>query len=129
MGFNPFSNTLTLGLLATTGLAGFALQNATPNILTWTAPNDGNMHRVVVVSTLIVTSAETGGEITVNYTDPSNVARQRLLYAAALGTGISTPAGNTPTLINVYPGTTVVVQQFTALSAGAAGLWAELWGS
>ena len=52
-------------LVATTGVNGFMLQNATPNILSWTAPNDGNMHRLIVFATLHVTSSETGGKVLV----------------------------------------------------------------
>ena len=61
MSLQPFATAPNLGLLASTfaagGLAGFALQNATPNILTWTAPNDGNYHRVVVAASIGVTSS------------------------------------------------------------------------
>ena len=48
-------------LVATTGVNGFALQNGTPTILTWTPPNDGQVHRVLLIAQENVTVAETGG--------------------------------------------------------------------
>ena len=114
-------------LLATTGIGGFALQDATPTILSWTAPSDGNMHRILTLGLLRVTSAETGGEIQSNGTSPDGSAF----------TGFTNDAGSHgssghytldifPVLI--APGTTYYTVQTSALTAGAAVLWAEIWG-
>ena len=47
--------------VATTGPNGFALQNGTPTILEWTAPNDGKLHVVLTALLVVVTNPETGG--------------------------------------------------------------------
>jgi hypothetical protein len=133
MTLQPFADAPILGLLASTfpvsGAAGFALQNATPNILTWTAPNDGQMHRVVVISEMNVTSAQTGGEVNLSFNEPDGTLRSRLLYSGGLAAGFVQPSGNTPTLTLVAPGSVVILLQATAQTAGTAVLWAELWGS
>ena len=114
-----------LVLQATTGVAGFALQNATPTIISWTAPNDGNLHRFIVICSLDVSSAETGGAVSLVCTPPGAGAQTTSLYAGGLGTG---PAYNTQERL-VQPGTTVTVEQSSALTGGAATVWAEIWGS
>jgi len=129
----PFADAPILGLLASTfplsGTAGFALQNGTPNILTWTAPADGQMHRFMLISEMNVTSAQTGGEINVSFTEPDGVFRTRLLYTGTLAAGFVQPSGDTPTLTLVAPGSVTTLFQQSAQTAGAAVLWAEIWGS
>jgi hypothetical protein len=117
-------------LLATTGAAGFTLQNATPTILSWTAPNDGQLHRVTCFGMLHVTSAETGGQISIQYFGPFGGASAHTSQILAAGLGTDT-AGQAPSFFNVSVGggTTVSILQSTALTAGAAVLWAEIWGS
>lgn len=115
-----------LSLQATTGSSGFALQNGTPTILSWTAPADGQPHRVVLVTENIVTVAETGGQCSVNFTPPSGAAQSAVVYGGALGVGYRGPNN---TGFTVAPGTTVTFTQSTALTAGAATVFAELWGS
>lgn len=117
---------LALAQEAATGLAGFALQNATPTILTWTTPADGKIHRLFFVAQLVVTSLETGGQILLNFTDPSSVVRNRAQFPGGSAAGLFIPADEQMWL--VAPNTTVTVTQNTALTAGAATLWAELWG-
>jgi len=113
----------SLSLQATTGLAGFALQDATPTIISWTAPNDGNLHRFIVICSLDVSSAETGGAVSLVCTPPGVGVQTTSLYAGGLGTG---PAYNTQQRL-VQPGTTVTVEQSSALTGGAATVWAEIW--
>ena len=115
--------------VGSTGLPGFTLINGSINIFSWTPPNDGNMHRVAIFSSLTVTSAETGGKIAVNFNDPSNTAQSRQLYGPGLGIGYNNPSSGSPLLVPVYPGVPVVLVQATALTVGAAQLWAEMWGS
>ena len=101
-----------LALLGTTGLSGFALQNATPTIFTWTAPNDGNMHRVTLFGTLIVASTETGGALSLNLTDASNTGRSPVVFAGGLGSGNKLlPSG---LMFTVYPDTAVSLVQTCA---------------
>jgi hypothetical protein len=117
-----------LRLLATTGINGFALQNGTPNILTWQPPNDGNMHRLLLVVSMQVTSAETGGAISVNYALPNGNAAGHTLFSAGQAVGNPLPAQilTAQTIGGMSP---VTLAQSSALTAGAATLWAEIWGS
>jgi hypothetical protein len=123
----PATGPAYLTMVATTGTAGVALQNATPTFLTWTAPNDGSMHRLVVFSEMNVASTETGGLVNVGFNDPAGGARTRQLYAAGLASGFQEPAGVTPMLNLVAPGSVCTLTQGSALTAGAATMWAEFW--
>lgn len=117
-------------LLATTGASGFALQNATPTIITWTAPNDGLLHRVTLYGLLHVATNETGGVVSFQYTGPFGgaAAHTSQIFAGSLA---SDTTGVAPSFFNVVvgPGTTVSILQTSALTAGAATVYAELWGS
>lgn len=119
-----------LALLATTnatGTSGFAKTNGTPTIISWTAPNDGNMHRVIVNAVQHVTSAETGGAVTVTWTAPDGTTgTSQSLYSGGAGTGSVKAAGVANALIG--PNTTVAVAQTSALTAGATTVWAEIYG-
>lgn len=125
----PFAVAPVLGLLATTqtatGTTGFALQNATPTILTWTAPNDGNLHRVICIVNGYVSSAETGGAVTLNTVLPNGQAATPNILAGGAGTG---PLAGSALRI-VGAGQPVTLAQSSALTAGTAVIWAELWGS
>jgi hypothetical protein len=113
-------------LQATTGVGGYTLINGTGNILTWTPPNDGAMHRMILVSTLEVTSAETGGQVNLTYSDPGGTSHTQTPYAAALGAGGHISAAF---IVPVEANQAVTLAQASALMAGAAVLWAEIWGS
>jgi hypothetical protein len=116
--------------LATTGTAGFALTNGTPNIISWTAPNDGAIHMFVCVSVAHVTSTETGGTVVVTYQSPVSGAANHFsqILAGALSTDTNGQTGTTIFAL-VQPGTTVTVQQTSALTGGAATVYVELWGN
>jgi hypothetical protein len=125
------SNTWTplgtgIGLLATTGTAGFALQNATATILSWTAPNDGNLHRVIIYASMEVTSTETGGLIQVAFTPPGGTVGDFQLFASGQNTGARVPSAFN---LIIGAGTTIAIDQNSALTAGAAVMYAEIWGS
>lgn len=109
-----------------TAVAGFALQNGTPNILTWNVPNDGLNHRFIVVCTIVVTVAETGGAINVAFTPPGAGINSAQLTAG--GSGIGSVNANYRAGI-ASPGTTVQVNQSSALTLGAASVFAEIWAS
>jgi hypothetical protein len=115
--------------LASTGAAGFALQDATPTIISWTAPSDGNMHRVLLNTIIHVTSAQTGGAVTITHVAPDGTSSTDTPFAGGLGTGITKPAAIGNGMFPVEAGSTVTVAQSSAQTAGAATLWAELWGS
>lgn len=122
----PVFPATALGPLLATPAGGYALQNGTPTILTWVAPSDGNNHRVELFGQLVVTSAETGGQVSVTYTDPAGNAHTVTLVAAGQGTG---PASLAVTRFVIKSGSTFTVSQSTALTAGAGTLWCEIWGS
>jgi hypothetical protein len=117
-----------LQLRAATGVAGFALQDATPTILSWTAPNDGNKHRAEIFFSAAVQSAVTGGEIAFTYTlDGMNAGDIILLYANSMYTGTYPPVN--PAAVMIDPGTTISVMQQSAMTGGDCIVWAEIWGS
>lgn len=109
--------------VAATPVAGVALVNGTPNIVSWTAPNDGQLHRVLVMSSQQVTTAETGGAVAFDFTAPSGTARAFTIFAAAQPTG---DFSNFQGLL-VKANTTAVLTQSSALTAGAATVWCEIW--
>jgi hypothetical protein len=123
-----------LRLLATTGAAGFSLQNGTPNMLSWTAPNDGQLHRVMLVYLEHVTVAKTGGQVTFGSQNaggagtitPDGVAAWSTVANGGETTG-ARQAANVSDLI-VGPGRTVFLFQASALTLGASIAWAEIWG-
>jgi hypothetical protein len=115
-----------LGPVATTGPTGFALQNGTPSIISWTTPSDGNLHRVTMFITWDVTSTETGGAFGMTWTAPDGGAGALALSAGGSAAGAHTP---TPFSAVCRAGTTVTLAQTSALTGGAATLWAEMWGS
>ena len=117
-----------LKLLAATPAAGFALQNGTPNILTWTAPADGKLHRVFLWAMKVVSSAETGGAIGYQWTTPdgshfSNYGIDVGGNAAGFATQYAQPWN-----LMVESGSTITLNQTSALTAGASIEWAEFWG-
>lgn len=117
-------------VLATTGPNGFALQNATPIILSWTAPADGQWHLVSMPGNINVTSPMTGGGIVLNALNPGIDA----------GTGGLDWPGGYPAVstlqfgsflyglqaLLVQPGQTVQLTQSIPLTAGAATVYTSL---
>jgi len=114
-----------LASLATTGPAGFPLQDATPTILTWTAPADGFIHRVLVNCAWHVTSTETGGVVQVEITLPDGTTKGNELSAGGQAGGEYFSL----TGYLVEPGSSVSLDQTSALTAGAALWWAEFYGA
>lgn len=122
----PGSASPTLALQAATPVAGVALINGTQNIITWTAPNDGLLHRVLVFINASVTVSETGGACGTSITSPDGTTH----VPGTLGGGST--AGSLPNVTQslfVKAGTTVTVQQTSALTAGTAVVWADIWAS
>lgn len=112
--------------LATTGTTPYTLVNGTGNILTWTAPNDGALHRVTVIANLVVTSTETGGAIGVSsLLSPNGSSHSPGLFSGGSGAGLT----QVTVTYFVQAGATFTLAQTSALTGGAAVLWAELWGS
>lgn len=111
-------------LAAETPAGGFALQNATPVVYTWTTPNDGNLHGFEAYAALTVTLAETGGATKVLWTI-NGVAQQATVFANALAVGTTV---NTVQAV-ADPNTTVTLQQTSALTAGASKIFSVLYGT
>jgi hypothetical protein len=126
MTFVPFASPTPLQIQAATPAAGFALQNGTPTIISWTAPNDGQNHRVLILGEVSISVLEVGGAIQAAYTPPAGGAQVATLNAGGLGISVS---ALTVFARVVGPGTTVQVNQSSALTAGTATVWAEIWGS
>jgi hypothetical protein len=116
-------------LEATTGSAGYALVNGTGSILSFTTPNDGNMHRVVLIANKVIGSTETGGQIYLAFTDPSGSGRSIAIFNGGGGGGWNTPNVIGDCFVLVKGNTTVSLNQASALTGGASTLFAELWGS
>ena len=104
---------------------GFALQNGTPTILTWIAPNDGAPHTIIVCATQLVTSGETGGQVQLSYTNAGG--------GGGLDTTFSGGSSNGTQIFNIIrtidPNTTLLLHQTSALTAGAANVQATFWAS
>jgi len=124
MPFTPFLGgqlpRATLG-----GAAGFSLPNTTSDLLTWTAPNDGQTHLVMVIGTFQCTTTGTGGLVVVNFTQPNGtVVTGNITLISGGRTGGTSGQGNVT--MQVQPGTVVAVHQQSALSAGAEVIWADI---
>jgi hypothetical protein len=112
---------LYTGFRKVASVTNFALQNATPNILTYTTPNDGQYHIITIVGLLIVNTVEAGGQI--NFSVGGNPG---ILFASNKAVGTY----NIPDTINMMlagPNASVLVSQATALTSGAANIDLEVW--
>ncbi len=109
-------------ITAETAIAGVALINGTQTILKVTVPNDGKVHYANWTVIKHITTAATGGNITIEWTNALNVATKVQV------TTTSSPGTHYASSINlttgknslVYPGTTITIKQTTAMTAGAA---------
>ena len=107
----------------------FALVNGTPVFLTWNVPNDNQNHRFMVAVSQVVTGAETGGQVSVTATPPGGAAVSTPVVAPNNGIGTNLGNSGARQLTPAAPGTTVTVAQSSALTAGAATVYAEIWGT
>jgi hypothetical protein len=118
----------TLARQAATPAAGYTLVNGTGAVITWTAPSDGQNHRVQIFASLSVTSSETGGAIQCSYTAPDGTSTGHTVYGAGQ-TGPDVIVQGAPFSVVIKAGTAFTISQTSALTAGAAVLFAEIWGS
>lgn len=118
-------NPSSAGLSLKASAYNFALQDATPTIATWTAPNDGKPHRFEAYTSLNVATTLVGGEIDINFTIPNGTATSQAIYNANQTAGQPWPNDTVSRIIE--PGSTVTITQ-TAITSGAGTLWAEIWG-
>ena len=115
-----------LTLKATTGASGAELEDGFPTFATWTPPDDGQLHRVVVFNSMQVSSAETGGLINLTFETPDGTPQSVGIYNQNQGVGFNFAFFQCPFIVK--GGSPVSIVQGTALTAGAAVLWAEIWG-
>jgi hypothetical protein len=113
-----------LQLVAATPPAGYPLVNGTGTIISWTAPNDGQMHRLMAIVEMDVTSTETGGQISLAHRLPDGTLYTPQLIPAAQAAGGHNMGFS---MYFVQQGTTANLLQNSALTGGAATLWAEFW--
>jgi hypothetical protein len=125
----PYAVAPIMGLLAATPVAGFPLVNGTPAIITWTAPNDGQLHRVLVVANADVTVITVGGAVGIGLTLPDGTVVANSIFPATQAVGHLNIGGAGNATFPVKPGSTVTLSQTSALTSGAEVVWAELWGS
>lgn len=113
-----------LTLQAATPLAGVALINGTQTFLTWTPPNDGALHYLLVMAALDVTVSQTGGACNVQCKAPDGTQYSTSLFGGGLGV-----AGKAQNVMAPVPGgQQVIVQQNTPQTLGTATFWASIWG-
>lgn len=104
--------------------SGTALINGTQTLLSWAAPNDGQMHGFVIVGSLEVATNETGGQITFTYTHNGTANTIQLVAASQVAGTFSIFAGRV-----CDPNTTVTVSQASALTAGSSTVSAAILAS
>jgi hypothetical protein len=118
----------TLKLRASLGSAGFPLGSTAPaTMLTFTTPDDGQIHAVQIFATMRITTAYTGAEISLTYVDPfgsTSIVPAWIPAGSSSGTG-AYRGGVSAVLAN--PNTAVTLIQETALTAGAGTFYGEIW--
>lgn len=115
--------------VATTGANGFALQNGTSTILSWTAPDDGNLHSVILCGKLNVTAVMTGGATEFLLNGVGLNMSNRTSTTQFFGGGGFGVGDFGPFQVTLEPGDTIGIAQSSALTAGAATVYAEIWAS
>lgn len=122
------ANLGALRLVATTGAAGFTLANSTGTIVTWTVPSDGALHTVILFTDLHVTSNATGGDVNMSFTAPGGNTKTTDFIGA--GKTVDDYACDFPQWqqLLIASGGTVTLAQNSALTAGAAVCYAQIWG-
>ena len=113
-----------LPITAETSATGVALINGTQTILSVTVPNDAKPHQAIVTVFKVVTAALTGGAVVMAVTDIAGTAFTIAIVGTAVGTYTHSSTINNSFLLK--PGTTVTVKQTTAMTAGAAKVYAKI---
>ena len=113
-----------LPITAETSATGVALINGTQTILSVAVPNDGKVHQLLPGALKTVTSALSGGTVTVSWTNPAGTVSNLKMTGTAIGQYYMSFASSANLLLK--PGTTVTVSQTTAATAGAAKVYARI---
>jgi hypothetical protein len=99
-----------------------ALINGTPTMISYTVPNDGMYHPVIVAGFLNVTIIEVGGAITLTCMGSSVI-----LFNSAKTVAMYTIFDGIPGTILVQSANTITIAQTAALTSGAAGVAIQLY--
>ena len=124
------SGGLVLAKVASTGPGGFTLQNGTPTIRSWTAPNDGNLHPVFIAGYIMCSVTQVGGEIQI-FSNGTGFY-QGVLDGGNHGGGpkpINLSGGQNVSWIDVamQPGAVFSIGQTIAMTSGAATVYLDIW--
>ena len=111
-------------ITAETSATGVALINGTQTILSVTVPNDGKPHQLIATALKDVTTALTGGAVTLTLTALVTTAVTFPMTRTTVGTTRITTTSNSQTIVK--PGTQVTIKQTTAMTAGAAKVYAKI---
>jgi len=122
----PVWGAMPLVVVATTGENGYALVNGTGAILTWTAPNDGALHVAIVIAGAVAPGPAVGGAVGVMASPDGAHFTTTPLFNAALGTGTYEGSNGYPVTSIVAPGSTVTIEQTSAMTAGGVILYAVI---
>lgn len=109
-------------MMRVASVSNVALINGTQQLIQWTAPQDGQPHRAIVIVKVTITNATTGGQIT----SQVNAGGATQLLAATQAAAKFAPPSPGAVL---DPGDTISVAQQTAVTAGAGTVSAEIWAS
>ena len=113
---------------AATVVGGYTMINGTGTIISWTTPNDSGLHVSFVFLYMNVSSATTGGNLNLLWTDPGGSAQNQVILSGTQGGGPHASTQPGYCIIPVGANQTVSIQQSSAMTAGAAKVWAEIWG-
>lgn len=123
-----YSTSSGLSLQASTGTTPYTLLSSgsvPQTILSWTAPTDGQLHRVVIIAMQHVATTQVAGNIDASFTDPASGTDSTFLLMGSLSSGYK----NVISPLFIAQASTITVVQQTLLTSGAGTLWCEIWGS
>lgn len=111
-------------ITAETSSTGVALINGTQTILTATVPNDGKVHQIIVTYSKHVTTALTGGALTLTWHTATGQVSGPVTNSTAVGYSYNSTTSRLTTI--VAPGTVITLAQTTAVTAGAAKVYGKI---
>lgn len=115
----------TAPITAETSATGVALINGTQTILSVTAPNDGKVHTLLAATFIKdISTALTGGTIILKWTTAANQTATHTTTITSVG--ITAYSALTIESITVRADTTITLSQTTAVTAGAAKVYAKI---
>lgn len=111
--------------VADAGNSGVALINGTQTFCSYTTPNDGNLHPVIVMFDLVVSSTQTGGATGLTFTDAGgNVRTNFQILGGAQATGLHLWGFNN---FLAAANTSFAVVQVSAQTGGASVAYAQVF--